>query len=79
MTTKEFKQAIQLAEDKTDLSGFDIDCFDGCGLLDFKPIFVSIGQVARFIEYQARYLCGGWDQTELQYIANIARRKFQIV
>lgn len=79
MTREEFKQAVEMVENKVDLSKFDDSNLYGCGLSDFKPVYTTIGAVARLVAWQARTLAGTWDALELDNMARIAKNKFLIV
>ncbi len=81
MTKAEFKQAVEIA--KLGSKGYgdaDDSILFGCGLSDFKyPVYVTLNQVARHINWQAMQMNGEWDAQELDNCAQIARRKFQII
>ena len=79
MTTKQFAQAVKLAESNSDLSKYDYDNLYGCGLPDFKPVHTTIEAVAKLVQYQARTFAGTWDAVELDNMAKIAKRNFLIV
>ena len=82
MTKSEFKQAVELAKLGTNGYGEHVDdsIFYGCGLDDFAfPIYVTIKQVAKFINWQAMQFNGEFDAVELDNCAHIARKKFQII
>jgi hypothetical protein len=81
MRLNELKRAMQLAEDyeNVDLSKEDIEVFVGFGLSDFKPVYVTIRQVARLIRWQAQLWNGEWDSEALQEIANYGRKRFKII
>ena len=53
MTTPEFKRAFAIATSEADLSNEDIGVFDGFGLRAFKPVVVSLRQLAKLIRWQA--------------------------
>lgn len=79
MTSKQFKQAFQIANNNDiELMG-DLSQFNGYALSDFKPVHATINQVAWLIRWQAQYLSGGWDMEELERIAKVGRTKFIIL
>ena len=81
MTKKEFSEAysIAMSNEKIDVLQHPIDVFDGFGLKDFVPVYVTLRQVARLIRYQAVYLNGGIDTEKLQEVANFGRKMFKII
>ena len=79
MTKSQFSEALKLAQSGKDLSMFDDLPLFGCGLPDFKPVYCTIGQVARILNYQCAMFNGQWDGEELNNMAHIARRNFLIV
>jgi hypothetical protein len=78
MTNEQFKEAVTLAKSDTEIKD-DIDIFDGYGLNDFKPVFVTLRQVARLIRWQCATFAGTWDSKELQSIQRFGRKRFQII
>jgi len=82
MLKAEFSQAYEMADnEKIELNNDNapIDIFDGFGLKDFQPVFVTIKQVARLIRWQCSYIFGGWDMEELNQIGNLGRKRFLII
>lgn len=80
MKKSEFSAAAALAFDPSkSLVDVDYSALYGCGLPSFKPIFVTLEQVAKFIRYQCTYLGGGHDAEELANCADIAREKFTLI
>ena len=81
MTKKEFSQAYKIAmsDESIDPVKEPMDIFDGFGLMDFKPVYVTLKQVARLIRYQAVYLNGGIDTEALQDVAVCGKKKFLII
>jgi hypothetical protein len=80
MKKSEFSAAAALAFDHSkSLEHVDDSGLFGCGLADFKPIFVTTEQVAKFIRWQCTYLFGGHDIEELANCADIAREKFTLI
>lgn len=81
MKKSEFSAAAALAFDYTkDLSNVDDAPLFGCGLSDFKPIFVTLEQVAKFIRWQCSYVNAvGHDADGLAECAGIAREKFTLI
>lgn len=76
MTTKQFNESVKLASSYPEEN---TDCFLGCGLPDFKTVYCTLKQVAAFINYQARFFNGTFDQEELQSLKKIAKNKFLII
>lgn len=79
MTKQEFKEAFALAKKEKDMSEVDTRILEGCGLPGFRPIHCTLRQVAALLRWQALLLSGEWDTKELNVLAIIARRKFQII
>lgn len=79
MTNNEFNRAFALADSDVELSDDAAHLFDGFGLSDFTPVHVTLSQVAELIRWQARNLDGSWDNDALQEVANLGRRRFNII
>lgn len=82
MTRNQFASAVTLARDYSrDFSTVDDSPLYGCGLPDFKPVFVTVEQVAKFVRWQCAYIYGasGFDSEALAECADIARTKFTLV
>lgn len=82
MTTKEFKEAANIALNQLDveLAKEDTSQFMGFGLADFKPIFCTIRQLAAIIRWQCLFINGsGHDAEALQEIAVLGKRRFQVI
>ena len=80
MTFKQQQAAFQIANNfDMDLSDVDVDIFWGCGLNDFKPVYVTLKQVARHMRWQALQMNGEWDSNELNEVNLIGKRKFLIL
>lgn len=67
---------IAMADVTIDQDKHPIEPMFGCGLTDFKPVEVSIEQVAGHIRWQAAYFDGTWDYQEIDNIKHIAKTKF---
>jgi len=79
MTKQEIQQATSIAMDsKVELSGVDISVFNGFGLPDFKPVRVTIRQIARLIRWQAVMFNGELDADMYNKVADAGRRKFMV-
>lgn len=76
MNAKQFQAAVKLAKSDTDLSQVVTFHLFGCGLKSFKPVEVTIEQVAAFIRYQAKQWDGEMDNAALAECRDIAREKF---
>jgi len=81
MTAAEFKQAVTLSRDNANpkVNGADMNCFDGFGLPNFQPVYVTVFQVARLIRWQAVQLNGEFDQVALDEVKRCGRNRFQII
>ena len=80
MTLDQFRRAFVHAtkNDGNDVSFNSLDIFDGYGFWDFKPVTVTVEDVAALIVWQARRFNGEWDHGQLNEIRDIGRRKFII-
>lgn len=76
MTTKQFNEAVKLSATYPEA---DTLCFDGFGLPDFKPVYVTLKQVAALINWQARFFDGNFDQEALAEVKRYSKNKFLIV
>ena len=81
MKKSEFSAAAALAFDYSkSLEHVDDSALFGCGLSGFKPIFVTLEQVAKFIRWQCSFVnAKGFDAEELANCADIAREKFTLI
>ena len=85
MKHSEFTAAFRIADnDDTDLSGEDITVLDGYGKLGFKPVAVTLNQMAKLIRHQCRYMGrrpGGpkWDMEELNIMRDLLRKRVTIL
>ncbi len=90
MNTNQFNRAVALAkQDRVEVVRVENgqttvlpdgvwELFEGCALPGFVRVACTIEQVAQLIAYQARYLNGGWDESEIKELREIAKNKFQI-
>ena len=79
MTRDELKQATAIAMDRnTDLSNVDDSLFLGFGLPSFKPVNVTLRQVAKLIRWQAVMLNDEIDAQMYDEVAQVGRRKFVV-
>ena len=79
MTKKEFSQALRIAQSNEEDLPKDLNIFDGFGLPDFKPVHVTIRDVAALLRWQGLYFDGVWDAEEINEVAQCGRRRFLIV
>lgn len=80
MTTKQFAEAVKLAEkNPQSLQNEDDSVLHGCALSTFDPVHTTIPTVAKLVHYQAMQFNGRWDMQELDNMAQIAKKKFLIV
>lgn len=81
MTTQEFKKAFDLAKRRKshgEIPDTDIGMFSGFALRDFRPVTVTLEQVARLIRWQAQMFNGDWDAEQLGIIREAGRKGFII-
>ena len=78
MTRPEFKQSFAIAQSNEFLPDSG-ELFWGFGLPDFKPVKCTLRHVAELIRWQARQLNGEWDMPAVQEIADLGRKRFEIV
>ena len=80
MTVPQLKAALIIAKAdvKIDEHVHSLIPFDGFGLSDFKPVEVTIEQVARLIRYQAAYMNGDWDEQAIEEIKFFGKKRFII-
>ena len=86
MTTKQLSAAMTMAQDMKvrfiNDEGqhlVDISVFDGFGLENFKPVVVTLRQLAALIRWQCFCFNGDIDSDNLNEIARVGRRKFTVV
>ncbi len=82
MTKREIGEAIALAQSDIELPGMQdgaLAIFDGFGLPDFRPVYVSLEAVASLIRYQTFYLGDGIDNEALNEIAQCGRKQFMVL
>ena len=80
MNRAQLNQAFALARSDADLRTEDISVFDGFGLPDFEPVYVTIESVAALIRWQCRDIFGGgFDAEALDEIARLGRCRFHII
>ena len=81
MTKDQLQRAVAIAESDTDLSNErkQIDIFDGYGLEGFKPVHVTIKQVADLVRWQCVQFNGCIDADALNELAYAGRKRFLVV
>ena len=80
MKLSQFSQAAKIAADLSiDLSDEDDSILFGCGLPGFKPVYVTLRQVAKFIRWQTLCFNGAIDTNEMQECARIAKKSFLVI
>ncbi len=83
MTKKQFSEALKIATSDRDLSGVDDSNLFGCGCADFVfPVYCTVDAVAKLLRWQVCSIFSNStiaDAQELDNMAHIARRKFQII
>lgn len=79
MTKEELKQAVTIAKSSIVLNR-DISIFNGFALRDFKPLVVTIDDIAALVRWQAVcILTGELDTEALNEIAQYGRNRFLVV
>lgn len=79
MNNAQLNAALKLAQSDADLSAHDESVFDGSQLAGFKPVFVTIPQVAKLLRSNVINFSGGIDSEELQRVADSGRHKFTVI
>ena len=82
MTRQELKAAFKEANnpDYKRISYSEVIAqFEGFGLKDFQPINCTINQLANLINFQCKYLNGGYDMAALNEIEYFGKRNFKIL
>jgi len=79
MNKKEIVQALAIAKSNEDLSAVDDNVMIGYGLKDFKPIHLTLRQVAKVIRWDCIRFNGELDSEEFDDFCRIAKTKFVIV
>lgn len=79
MTKAEFAKAYNLAKSNEQLNYENMDLFAGYGLAGFKPVHVTIADIASLIRWQALQLNGQFDGEELHNIALAGKKGFIII
>ncbi len=80
MTRKEAQAAYALANDpQQTFTAVDTGIFDGFGLPEFKPVHVTLRQVAALMRWQALQMNGEWDHTALTEVIELGRARFLIL
>jgi len=80
MTKHEFTAAFKIANDfSIDLSNVDDSHLYGYGLPDFKPVHVTLEQVAKEIRWAALQFNGEWNGEALDEVAKLGRRNFIVL
>ena len=81
MNKPELTRALSMYESnpQTCIDNGDLGIFDGYGLPDFKPVNCRIVDVARLIGWQCQYIGGGLDMVELNELARLGRKRFNLL
>ncbi len=79
MTKAEFAKAYSLAKSNEQLNYNNLDLFAGYGLSGFKPVHVTIKDVASLIRWQALQFNGEFNSEELNNIALAGKKGFIII
>jgi hypothetical protein len=79
MTKSEIAKAFEIAKSGKDLSDVDDSPLFGCALPEFDKVHCTLEQVAKLIRWQCQFMFGGWDMTEFDNCAHIAKKKFIII
>ncbi len=80
MNKQEFARAYKLAKKDAKVPiKSDIEIFMGFGLKDFEPVYVTIAQVAKLINYSSLMSNGKYESNALKDIAFHGEKKFTII
>ncbi len=80
MNKQEFAKALALAKEDAKVPiKTDISIFMGFGLKDFKPVSVTVAQVAKLINYQALMSSGAYDIAALNDVGFHGEKRFIII
>ncbi|MFA7219020.1 MAG: hypothetical protein WC119_00645 [Synergistaceae bacterium] len=81
MKKSELSKALEIAKSdiKLDEQNASLVPFDGFGLKDFEPVYVTLNQIARLIRWQCICLDGSIDNDNFQDIAYAGKRKFMVI
>ena len=81
MNIAELSKAYEIgrSDEPIDPKKEPIDVFDGFALNDFRPVHVTLKQVARLIRWQAIRWDGSLDSENFQEIADFGRKRFLII
>ena len=81
MTRNELSRALAIAysDEELDETNAPISPFDGYGLPDFDPVYVTVYQIARLIRWQCFFWDGTLDNDEFQGIATLGRKRFLVI
>lgn len=64
MTALQLRIATTIAKSDLPLDDINTDAMFGCGCSDFKPVWVGIATVAKFLRWQCQLWSGGWDENQ---------------
>jgi len=78
MTKSELSQAVNKALSNENL-GEVPNVVDGYGLPDFKPVHITLNNLAALVRWQCVQLNGSLDSTALNELAQIGKKKFLIL
>jgi len=79
MNLSDFKRAFAVAKSNKDLSNVFIDHLFGFGLKSFEQTSTTLDAVASVMRWQAKLMNGSWDESELNVIREVGRKKFVII
>jgi len=81
MTKNQLQRAVELATSEEDLTNENeqMEIFDGFGLDDFKPVTVTVKQLASLVRWQCVQFSGGINADALEEVASCGKKRFQIV
>lgn len=81
MKKDQLQRAVEIATSDEDLSTEmeQIDIFSGFGLPDFEPVTVTVKQLAALVRWQCSQFNGGIDAQALNEIAELGKKRFQVV
>jgi hypothetical protein len=81
MTRQETNAAFAIADNQEISLYPDVDTsiFDGFGLRDFQPVYVTLRQVAALMRWQALQFNGEWNAEALNDVVKVGRTRFLIL
>lgn len=81
MNKAEVKRAVELSKVRVNIpfSDTNLELFNGFALKDFKPVNVTLVDVADLIRWQCSMFNGGFDTEALNEIVSHGKNKFIVI